>query len=156
MSEGQPAGERIGGKRMKKEEAVLIERIKGKRPWLLNFHKLLLKHDPEMLQKWDELYSAGKFKERSISAREKELVDLGINVAIKWGPGIEIHTKKALDLGVTEKEIVEIFSLTAMTTGIPCMMYAADVYEKFKKNGFRYSFPQFRTRGSRRAGRNRK
>jgi 4-carboxymuconolactone decarboxylase len=129
---------------MKKKENELIERIKGKRTWLLNFHKLLLKNDPEMLEKWDALYSAGKFKERFISAREKELVDLAISALMKWKPGLEIHIKKARDMGITEEEMSEIFSLTAMSAGIPCMMFASDVYEEMKKNDFQYSFPQYK------------
>jgi len=129
---------------MKKKEKELIKKIKSKRTWLLNYHKLLLKHDPEMLEKWDTLYSAGKFKERFITAREKELVDLAISALMKWKPGLEIHIRKALDLGITEAEISEIFSLSAMSAGIPCMMFAADVYEEMKKNNFQFSFPQYK------------
>jgi alkylhydroperoxidase/carboxymuconolactone decarboxylase family protein YurZ len=129
---------------MKKEEKELIKKIKSKRTWLLNFHKLLLANDPEMLEKWDTLYSTGKFKERFITAREKELVDLAISAIMKWKPGLEIDIKKALDLGITEKEVVEIFSLSAMSAGIPCMMFAADVYEEMKKNNFQFSFPQYK------------
>jgi 4-carboxymuconolactone decarboxylase len=129
---------------MKNKDNGLITKIKSKRTWLLNFHKLLLKNDPEMLQRWDELYSAGKFKERFITAREKELVDLAISAIMRWKPGLEIHIKKSLDLGITEEEITEIFSLSAMSAGIPCMMFAADVYEEMKTNHFQYSFPQYK------------
>ncbi len=132
---------------MKKKEKELIKKIKSKRTWLLNFHKLLLANDPEMLEKWDTLYSAGKFKERFITAREKELVDLAISAIMRWKPGLEIHIKKALDLGITEEEITEIFSLSAMSAGIPCMMFASDVYEDMKKNNFQFSFPQYRLEG---------
>ncbi len=129
---------------MKKEEKMLIQKIKSKRTWLLNFHKLLLKNDPEMLEKWDDLYSTGKFKERFITAREKELVDLAISAIMRWRPGLEIHIKKSVDMGITEHEISEIFSLAAMSAGIPCMMFASDVYEEMKKNRFQYSFPQYK------------
>ena len=129
---------------MKKKQKDLIKKIKSKRTWLLNFHKLLLQHDPEMLEKWDTLYSTGKFKERFITAREKELVDLSISTLMKWKPGLEIHIRKALDLGITEAEITEIFSLTAMSAGIPCMMFASDVYDEMKKNNFQFSFPQYK------------
>ena len=129
---------------MKKEEKTLIQKIKSKGTWLLNFHKLLLKNDPEMLEKWDDLYSTEKFKERFITAREKELVDLAISAIMKWKPGLEIHIKKSVDMGITEPEITEIFSLAAMSAGIPCMMFASDVYEEMKKNKFQYSFPQYK------------
>jgi 4-carboxymuconolactone decarboxylase len=129
---------------MEDKKRALIEKIKGKRTWLLNFHRLLLAHDPEMLEKWDDLYSAEKFKERFISSREKELVDLAISVIMKWGPGLEIHIKKSLDLGITEEEITEIFSLCSMSAGIPCMMFASDVYQKLKDNDFQFTFPQYK------------
>lgn len=126
------------------EKKELYEKIRRERPWLLHYHLLLLKNDPEMLKKWDELYSTGKFKERFITAREKELVDLAISAIQKWKPGLEIHIKKAVDLGITEREISEIFSLAAMSGGIPCMMFAADVYEEMKKSNFQYSFTQYK------------
>jgi 4-carboxymuconolactone decarboxylase len=128
---------------MQKEKRTLIEKIKGKRTWLLNFHRLLLKNDPEMLEKWDNLYSTGKFQERFISAREKELIDLAISAIQKWRPGLEIHIKKSVDMGITEEEIAEVFSLSAMSGGIPCMMFAADVYQEMKDNHFEYTFPQY-------------
>jgi len=125
-----------------KERRELIKKMKRERDRTLNVYRLLLKNDPEMMKKWDDLYSAEKFQKRFLTPREKELIDLGINVAIKWGIGLQIHLKKAIEMGITEQEIMEVFSLTAMTTGIPCMMFASDVYTELKKNNFQYSFPQ--------------
>ena len=125
-----------------KERRELIKKMKRERDRTLNVYRLLLKNDPEMMKKWDDLYSAEKFHKRFLTPREKELIDLGINVAIKWGIGLQIHLKKAIEMGITEQEIMEVFSLTAMTTGIPCMMFASDVYTELKKNNFQYSFPQ--------------
>ncbi len=127
---------------MKNKE--IIRKIKSKRTWLLNYHHLLSENDPEMLEKWDSLYSAGKFKKRFITDREKEMIDLAISALTKWKPGLEIHIKKSLDLGITEEEISEIFSLSAMAGGIPCLMFASDVYEEMKKNNFQFSFPQYK------------
>ncbi len=125
-----------------KDVKELIQKIKKERDRVLNFYRLLLKTDPEMMKKWDDLYSAEKFKERFLSTREKELIDLGLSAALKWGIGLQVHLKKAVEMGITEQEIMEVFSLTAMTCGIPCMMFASDVYAELKKNGFQYSFPQ--------------
>ena len=125
-----------------KERRELIKKMKRERDRTLNVYRLLLKNDPEMMKKWDDLYSAEKFHKRFLTPREKELIDLGINVAIKWGIGLQIHLKKAIEMGITEQEIMEVFSLTAMTAGIPCMMFASDIYTELKKNNFQYSFPQ--------------
>lgn len=124
------------------EKKELIKKIKKERDRALNFYRLLLKNDPEMMKKWDDLYSAEKFQERFLSAREKELIDLGLSAVLKWGIGLQIHLKKAVEMGITEQEIMEVFSLTAMTAGIPCMMFASDIYAELKKNNFQYSFAQ--------------
>ena len=124
------------------EKKELIKKIKKERDRVLNFYGLLLKNDPEMMKKWDDLYSAEKFQERFLSAREKELIDLGLSAVLKWGIGLQIHLKKAVEMGITEQEIMEVFSLTAMTAGIPCMMFASDIYAELKKNNFQYSFAQ--------------
>ena len=63
-----------------KEKKELIAKIKKERDRTVNFYSLLLKTDPEMMKKWDELYSAEKFKVRFLSNREKELIDLGFLV----------------------------------------------------------------------------
>jgi len=125
-----------------KERRELVKKMMRERDRTLNIYRLLLKNDPEMMKKWDDLYSAEKFHKRFLTPREKELIDLGINVAIKWGIGLQIHLKKAIEMGITEQEIMEVFSLTAMTAGIPCMMFASDIYTELKKNNFQYSFPQ--------------
>ena len=124
------------------EKKELIKKIKKERDRGLNFYRLLLKNDPEMMKKWDDLYSAEKFQERFLSAREKELIDLGLSAVLKWGIGLQIHLKKAVEMGITEQEITEVFSLAAMTAGIPCMMFASDIYAELKKNNFQYSFAQ--------------
>ena len=105
-----------------KEVKELIKKIKKERDRSLNFYRLLLRTDPEMMKKWDDLYSSEKFKDRFLSAREKELIDLSLSTVLKWGIGLQIHLKKAVEMGITEQEIMEVFSLTAMTAGIPCMM----------------------------------
>ena len=128
---------------MEDKKTTLIAKMKQERDWSLNYHKLMLDHDPDMLSRWDELYSAGKFKGRRLSSRDKEMIDLGLSIAQRWATGLQIHIKRAMDLGITEAELAEIFSHVAMSTGIPCMIFAADVYMEMKKNDFGYTFPQY-------------
>lgn|GEM_PF-4425869 len=60
---------------------------------------------------------------------------------------MEIHIKKALDAGITEAEITEVFSQSAMSGGIPCMMFAADVFREMKENDFKFLFLQYDIEG---------
>jgi len=127
---------------MEKNKTKLMKGISRKRGFSLNYHKLLAENDPEMLKKWDNLYTAGAFQKRFLSNRELELIGITINTVLKWRTGLQIHLKRAIDLGVKEKEIMQVFSRVAMTTGIPCMIFGADVYAEMKENNFTYSFTQ--------------
>jgi len=127
---------------MEKDQTELVKSVSEKRGFSLNYHKLLAKNDPELLRKWDDLYTAGAFQKRFLSNRELELVGITINTVLKWSTGLQIHLKRAIDLGVTEQEIMQVFSRVAMTVGIPCMIFGADVYAELKKNNFKYFFTQ--------------
>lgn len=77
------------------EKKELIKKIKKERDRALNFYRLLLKNDPEMMKKWDDLYSAEKFQERFLSAREKELIDLGLSAVFEMGYRTSNPSKKS-------------------------------------------------------------
>lgn len=129
---------------MEKDKKRLTKSISEKRGFSLNYHKLLADNDPEMLKKWDDLYTAGAYQKRFLSGRELELIGITINTVLKWNTGLQVHLKRAVDLGVSEQEIMQTFSRIAMTAGIPCMIFGGDVYAEMKKNNFRYSFAQYK------------
>jgi AhpD family alkylhydroperoxidase len=49
----------------------------------------------------------------AIPARTKELIALGVALTTQCAYCLEIHTKKAKDLGVTEAEIAEVVMVSA-------------------------------------------
>ncbi len=61
--------------------------------------------------------------EGAISLLEKELVALGIAVAIQCTPCIRLHVKKCLEAGATKEQILEAASVAVMMAGGPAFTH---------------------------------
>lgn len=66
----------------------------------------------------------GLMKQGALTVREKELVALGIGVAVRCEPCIFLHTKKALEAGAKPEEIMEVAGVAVMMGGGPAYTYA--------------------------------
>ena len=58
-------------------------------------------------------------KEGAISLKEKELIALGIGVAMHCEPCIRMHTQKCLAAGATKEQILEAASVAVVMAGGP-------------------------------------
>ena len=65
----------------------------------------------------------GVMKPGAMSVREKELVALGIGMAIRCEPCIFIHVEKALNAGATRAQIMETAGVAVMMQGGPTYTY---------------------------------
>lgn len=65
----------------------------------------------------------------AISVREKELISLGIGVALRCEPCIRLHVKKCLDAGATKEQIIESAQVAVMMGGGPCYTHLPMVVE---------------------------
>ncbi len=73
----------------------------------------------------------------TLSVKFKELIALGIAVAIRCENCIAYHVNDALKAGATRSEIVETLGVAMMMGGGPATMYACDAFdalEQFEKN----------------------
>jgi AhpD family alkylhydroperoxidase len=72
----------------------------------------------------------------TLNAKFKELMALGIAVAIRCDNCIAYHVHDALKAGATRAEIVETLGVAMMMGGGPATMYACDAFdalEQFEK-----------------------
>ena len=72
---------------------------------------------------------------QALDAKTKELIALGISVAIRCDDCIGFHVKAALDHGATREEIVETLGMAIYMGAGPSVMYAThalEAYEQFK------------------------
>ncbi len=73
---------------------------------------------PDAINGFSVLFSK-VMKDGALALLEKELVALGIAVAIRCTPCIRLHTKKCLDAGATKEQILEAASVAVMMGGGP-------------------------------------
>ncbi len=71
----------------------------------------------------------------ALSLREKELVALGIAVALNCSPCIRAHTKKCLEAGAGKEQILEAAAVAVVMGGGPAYMHVPEVIEALEALG---------------------
>jgi AhpD family alkylhydroperoxidase len=79
----------------------------------------------------------GKFAEyvhmaestKALDTKTKELISLGIAVAVRCEPCIVWHTGAAVKAGATEEEILDTIKVAVCMGGGPALMYGLKAYE---------------------------
>ena len=72
---------------------------------------------------------------KAIDGKTKELIALGISVAIRCDDCIGFHVKAALDHGASREEVIETLGMAIYMGAGPSVMYAThalEAYEQFK------------------------
>jgi AhpD family alkylhydroperoxidase len=68
-------------------------------------------------------------KEGAVSAREKELIALGIGLALRCDNCVYAHVQKALRAGATREQVIETAGVAVMMQGGPTYTYLPKVVE---------------------------
>ena len=68
-------------------------------------------------------------KDGALSVREKELIALGIGVAVRCVPCINLHVQKCLQAGATREQILEVAGVAVMMQGGPGFTYVPKVMD---------------------------
>ncbi|MGA2915195.1 MAG: carboxymuconolactone decarboxylase family protein [Sedimentisphaerales bacterium] len=71
----------------------------------------------------------------ALGFKEKELIALGIAVAVKCKECIMAHTKKCLDSGASKEQIIEAASVAVVMGGGPAYMHVPEVIEALEALG---------------------
>ncbi len=67
--------------------------------------------------------------EGKLAVREKELIALGIGLALRCKPCIFLHVKKSLEAGATKEEILEAAQVAVVMAGGPAFTHIPEVIE---------------------------
>jgi AhpD family alkylhydroperoxidase len=89
----------------------------------------LMKTHPKLGSAFMQKLVPAALGDGALTAREKELIALGIAVQSQCEPCIAMHVKKALDMGLTKEEIGEACGVAILMGGGPALMYAAETME---------------------------
>jgi AhpD family alkylhydroperoxidase len=85
---------------------------------------------PEAIKGFSAL-AAGALKAGVLDTKTKELIAIGISVAVRCDPCIAFHTKAARAAGATREEIIETVATAVYMGAGPAYMYAAQALEAF-------------------------
>src|ERR1700735_4688397 len=86
--------------------------------------------DPEYFDKLKGIYVDGTFgRDGALARRDKELIMIGICCALRVHRGVLIHTERALNLGVSPREVLEAMEVSAIPGGMPGLWLGVETLE---------------------------
>jgi len=81
---------------------------------------------PDIARGFGGLFQA-VMKDGALTVREKELVALGIGLAVRCMPCINLHVQKCLKAGATREEVLEVAGVAVMMQGGPTFTHVPEV-----------------------------
>ncbi len=109
---------------MTKSEQKYIELMKG-------MHELGAEI-PETIKSFNGIHKAIA-KDESLTMQTKELIALGISIAIRCEGCLISHTKQALESGATVGDIAETIGVSVMMGGAPSIVYGTKALSAMKE-----------------------
>ena len=101
------------------EKQAYVDDMARKRGYVLEFHKVMAKHDFDALQATNNLVEAAYLKERRLDRRTKELIFIVSLTVMQASKGhIASHIRVALDLGLSKEEILEAMEIAIPEAGV--------------------------------------
>ena len=115
---------------MSKDPKALVDQVKNRQTEIRDALPEVMKGFFGMLQSAE--------KDGALSHKVKELVTLGIAVAVRCDPCIAIHVELCLKAGATREEILEVCGVAIAMGGGPSYTYTAfvlDCVDTFEEKG---------------------
>lgn len=75
----------------------------------------------------------GAAADGTLSSKTKELIALGIAIAVRCDGCIAYHVHDALEAGASRDEVVGAIGVAILMGGGPALMYAAEAYEALQQ-----------------------
>jgi 4-carboxymuconolactone decarboxylase len=119
------------GEPMDLEQKKILEEMKKKRGFILDFHKILIEEDLEFLKRYEELISTAYARQRSLSKKVKELVFIAALTALEADKShIGAHMKVAMESGASKQEILEVLECIFPPCGVLRFMNGLDAFKE--------------------------
>lgn len=94
--------------------------------------KQLGKEIPDTMSGFSQLHKSAA-ADGALSSKTKELIALGIAIAVRCDGCIAYHVHDALEAGASRDEVVEAIGVAILMGGGPALMYAAEAYEALEQ-----------------------
>jgi 4-carboxymuconolactone decarboxylase len=123
--------------RSKRESALIRRMMAARYGKILPTHRLLAATDLEFTEAYEKLFEILMTKDRTLSVKTKELVAIGILSTKGQFEALETHIRRALRIGVTSKQILEVLEVAMLYGGTESLIFGADslATQKVKQEG---------------------
>lgn len=107
-----------------------IDKMASQRGYVLDYHKVMAKHDFGVLQATNGLVNAAYLEQRLLDRKVKELIFICSLTVLKAPKGqIESHIRVALDLGLSSQEILEAIEIALPEAGVVAFQIGFDAWK---------------------------
>ncbi len=89
---------------------------------------------PDILKGMGAMFQS-VMKEGALSVKEKEFVALGVALAERCAPCINLHVQKCLGAGATKEQILEAAGVTVMMRGGPAFTHIPEIIDALEHLG---------------------
>lgn len=108
-------------KRNNKKKDELINKMKKDRGYMFPTWIFLAEKDAEFLKAYNELYKKALNKGKALPAKIREFVAMAILAYKGRTEAVYEHAKRALRLGATKEELLEVFQTAMLPGGVPTL-----------------------------------
>jgi AhpD family alkylhydroperoxidase len=99
---------------------------------VFDFIGTLSKENPGIAEGFGKMHHTTG-EDKALSAKQKELIALGIAIVIRCEGCIACHAKAAVEVGATQEEIVETIGVAVVMGGGPSIVYGDKAYKAMKE-----------------------
>lgn len=115
----------------KQAAQAYVDDIATKRGYVLDYHKVLAKHDFALLQAANGVVSAAYLDQRTLDRKTKELIFIVSLTVMRASKGhIQSHIRVALDLGLSSQEILEAIEISLPEAGIVAFQAGVEAWRE--------------------------
>jgi 4-carboxymuconolactone decarboxylase len=104
---------------LQEEKQEYIDAMARSRGYVLSYHKIMAKHDYDVLMAANDLVTAAYLRQRTLDPKTKELIFITSLTVMRATKGhIQSHIKVGLGLGLTAAEILEAIEIALPEAGV--------------------------------------
>ncbi|MFB6672092.1 carboxymuconolactone decarboxylase family protein [Streptomyces sp. NPDC056390] len=108
-----------------------IDDMARTRGYVLDYHKVMAKHDFPVLEAANNMVSAAYLEQRTLDRKTKELIFIVSLTAMRASKGhIQSHIRVALDLGLTPTEILEAIEISLPEAGVVAFQAGVEAWRE--------------------------
>lgn len=116
-----------GDEKRTKSEQLIEKMTKARYGKILPTLELLVRADPEFAAAYEELFELLMTKDRGLDVKTKEFIVMGILASRGQYHGLQSHFRRALKLGITQTEMIEVLQVAMFYGGTESMIRGGEL-----------------------------